>query len=175
MDSVGLKRIDDNKFKLSIYLSKLARGSVVSGDSYDQQEAEKVKNTLGFITQGYFFWEKLLSIWVARRDYETLVEMANGIVHQIDSLELDKTCASRLNFDFQYLDQNLRTSLRRYFDVAIKMSIGLDLQALDSTENLAELKLPYANGLDLYRRVFLLRKNFIAYPLFAIHSECKPG
>jgi len=178
INSGALKHIEENKFKLSIYLSKLARGSMVSGSDYDPEEAKKVKKYFkGFyLLKNYFFWEKLLSIWIVREDYDSFFETIENIHSQIKNFVFRP---SRKPGSAQRIDKmtaELRNALTDYLNVSIRMSVGLHpgiLElALKKNQNQILIDL---SDLDLYRRTWLLRKNLVFYPLLQFTEIAKKG
>jgi hypothetical protein len=166
-DNSGLKHIEENKFKLSIYLSKLARGSMVSGSEYDKIEAEKIsKYFKGFyLLRNYFFWEKLLCIWLLRSEESKFFGLIEEIKNQIDRLEIAVSEPEIWQTNTQLLSEKIKDGLRNYLDVAIKMCVGLYPDILKSNQLGFINQLTDEDCIDLYRKTFLLRKNFISYPL----------
>lgn len=171
----GLKHIEENKFKLSVYLSKLARGSVVSGSSYDVEEAEKVKKYFkGFyLLRNYFFWEKLLSIWLVRNDLETFYSAINDIKSQIDLLEL-KSNSKHSAAQTEALRKSLQEGLRNYLSVAINMCTSLSPTVVNQDAR-SILNDTEKEDSVLYRRTFLIRKNFVGYPLVQFTKLIESG
>ncbi len=148
----------------------------MSGSEYDVEEAIKVKRYFKgpILLKNYFFWEKIISIWVVREDYDALYDSINSISKQIEllSFKIDKNFRVSGNnlLEFQTKTKN---DLRRYFNVAVRMAMGLfpAIANLATTNDNTVLK--SLKDIELYRETWLLRKNLIFFPLIQFSTYAK--
>jgi hypothetical protein len=163
------KNLDDNKYKLSVYFAKLIRGTVVSGSTYCNEEVQKVKKFFKgyFLIKNYYFWEKLLTLFVIRREYNFTLGLYLQIQKQIELLNI----ALKTQTDFEIFDsdaclQSIKAFLFRYLDNALRMALGLYPNIIKETlPNPLKTIIKDLDDIKLFRNAYLLRKAGIAYPL----------
>lgn len=121
------KNIEDNKFKLSVFLSKLISRRIQNGDGYRDEEIDKVSkffkgyNSLKY----YFFWEKIFTLFVVANRKDLILEF----ISEIDK-EIKKKKVKVENLNVDKLDNKLDTFFSDHLNEALSMSLGLNLSLL---------------------------------------------
>lgn len=183
LNKARFKNLEDNKYKLSSFLSKLIKKRVQRGTDYKEAEIDKIRKYFkgGYLIKHYFFWEKLFTLLVVYKRKEELFDLANEIIKEINSIQISKS----KNEDFSVAIEDYRHSLRLYFQNALSMGLGLDLGMLEQNKPLILLlkkllssseekniltqgpvELYLKRKYEIFRDAGLLRGAFVYYPLF---------
>ncbi|MFD2918110.1 hypothetical protein ACFS6H_00235 [Terrimonas rubra] len=185
LNKARFKNLEDNKYKLSTFLSKLIKRRIQRGALYKEAEIDKIGKFFkgGYLIEHYFFWEKLFTLLVVYKRMDELSDLAKEILDEIESIQISE---SNNEQDFNITADDYKISLRLHFENALAMSIGLDLNMLRKNPSLVRtLKtiLPsiekkkaensYHSTADylevkytVFRDTGLLRGGFVYYPLF---------
>lgn len=175
------KNLQDNKYKLSVFFSKLIKRRIQKGEGYREEDVDKISKYFrgAYLIKNYFFWEKLLTLYVVYKRPDKLIDLIKEIHLEIKGVKFVANEAA----DFMIDSQQYRESLRRHFDSALRLSLGLNLAFLFSNKGLQNLiiKVVYYNSLtrggsmedkkrlekdfSLFKITGLLRGAFVYYPL----------
>lgn len=163
------KNLDDNKFKLAVYLSKLIRGTLISGSDYYDEEAKKIKKFFKgyYLIKNYYFWEKLFAFWIIKGESETVVKLVEEIERQIEELQPNK---DEKDIDYEVMLPKLKDSLHHHLINALAMAHAIhpDLKNEKGNKNYQNLikRLLGSEELELrYRKSGLIRKSYVYFPL----------
>lgn len=151
--------LEESKFKLAVYLSKLAsRLAKYPNDINCQKEVEKIhmyfKHSL--LIKHYHLWEKLLSIYVlsGHKDYaKCFFENTNDLIEQIDVNN-----NAYVNKKEQIISDVIRT-LKQHLNESYIMALSL---------------YPGESSVDsIYLDTFMTRMHFNMYPMQEFSSDFK--
>lgn len=163
------KNLEDNKYKLSVYLAKLIRGSVISGPQYEVEEVRKLKKYFkGFyLIKNYYFWEKLFTLHIIREEYNYIFKLHSAILSQIEQLTIVKNLEEH--------EAKVKSYLTKHAELALKMAIGLYPDVVREKKLTAELKrnITSLGDLTIFRRSGLLRKSNLYYPILHFSKSVK--
>jgi hypothetical protein len=159
------KKIEDNKFRLSVYLAKMIQRKIERGTDYKPEEIGKIERYFKgtYVIKHYHFWEKLFTLYLVsgRRD------LFIGLIKQINMV------LSKVKFspDLKAHSKRVVNDLQRQLKYSVEMAIGLDPRFLDTSS------LKGVNDPDAYnfRKVSLIRKQFVVYPLLHLAKGIRDG
>lgn len=182
------KHIEDNKYRLSVFLSKLIKRRINRGNSYREEETAKIlKYFKGYyLIKNYFFWEKLFTLLVVSGKNVELKKLVLDIEKEIEKI-------SYKNESDTFQDIEFKKSLQKHLLLSLSMSLGLDVQMLNGKEFARQIYLSTIQKLNrelprsskrlseeqffllkqiisLFRETGLCRGSFISLPLLQ-HTE----
>lgn len=152
-DGSRFKVLEANRFKLSVYLSKLALRLAKYGPQDDklQKEVDKIfKYFQGYLlVKHYLLWEKILTIFVLADHNDSLIEIYDRVLQAISLTRANygvfMSCNNRDG------DELLRNCLREHLEESRTMALSLGSAK---------------NGVDMrYVNTFLVRMHYNRYPL----------
>jgi hypothetical protein len=176
------KNIEDNKYRLSTFFSKLIKRRIVRGKGYKEGEVEKIlKYFKGiYLIKNYYFWEKLFTLLIVYDRRESFSKLVEEINHEIQAIIVKHDESE----SFQVEKLEYQKTLRKYLKLSVSMAVGLKPSFLSQdkilirtiAENIEEAFIPKFNAkrftstlieaYRLFRDSGLLRSNFIYYSLF---------
>lgn len=83
--------LEENKYKLSVYLAKLCTRLAKYGDKYEHfEEVEKVARYFrgGLLIKHYLLWERLMTVFVLAGKKELVEDFAKNVRKQIQKLDI---------------------------------------------------------------------------------------
>lgn len=167
------KNIEDNKYKLSVFFSKLIKRRIQKDSGYRDADLKKIIRYFkgSYLLKNYFFWEKLLTLCVVYDEPILLNNLIIEISTEIKELTVKKDSRS----EFSIKKELYVSGLKRHFRNSLKLAVGLNLNILrnnDLLKTLKEAKLISSidieeaiNRFSLFKNTGLLRGAFIYYPL----------
>lgn len=119
------KEVNENKFKLSSYLAKLIQKKIENKKEYKKDEIEKIYNYFKgkYYLKNYFFWEKILTLYVVSERYDLLKNTIKEIQKQIDTVEIEGK-------DWKFQVEKLKTNLDNYLYESIVLAVNLKRKSL---------------------------------------------
>ena len=120
--SARFKIQEEKKFEMSVYLAKILRGTVQVGKGYKDKEADKILQYFQghVLIKGHYYWEKLLTLFFIREEYDRFYELFNKISTEINQLTLDiKRKDAKVGL------RDLKKSLVQHLNHAYLMAVGL--------------------------------------------------
>ncbi len=159
VNKARFKLLDDNKFKLSVYLAKFIQKRVEKGALYKEDQIEKIEKYFKgtHLLRNYYFWEKLLTLYVVSGKKVQYLKLLKAIVNIIDTL------SSKWSEDVP--TEILKRDLLSHFLGAIQMSLGYNPKFLtQEVKDYLDQKSIHISP-TFFRTGGLLRRQFIYYPL----------
>ena len=145
-----LNILEDNRYKLSIYLSKInSRLARTPDDEILTAEVEKIYNYFSgrLLIKHYLMWEKLLTVFVLSGNDDYFRSFVQKIGAQIDRLTADNNL-----FEDNYNGVNeIRSSLRYHLAQCVLMARSLELKNYPIDK--------------IYLYTFLTRNHYNTYPM----------
>jgi hypothetical protein len=163
------KNIEENKFKISVYLSKLIRRVIERGVDYKENEVLKVNKYFQSVNliKHYYFWEKLFTLYLVsnRKDFFfNLFQKASDLINSVNLTNHATRLADELK-------QDLNNHLKYSFEMALSFNPKF-ITVEDSFEP-QNKEIPKYSG--VFRKTGLIRKNYTKYPLLHLTSKGKNG
>lgn len=150
--------IEENKFKMSAYLSKLIVRKIKNETPYKNEEIDKIyKYFKGYyLIKHYQFWEKIFALFIVYKEYGLFNKMIDEINKEIDDLDINDN----------YLDiSKIKLSIKEYLKIAIDQVMVLKpKQTFQSKENVYNSKY-----------LLSLRSHFTYYPWLQYTSYAQSG
>ncbi len=114
------KDVNENKFKIAAYLSKLTKRIIDHGETYKKEEIKKVFKFFSgkYLIKHYYFWEKLLTLYSVSKKYKYFNKTINEISLNISELNLES--------EWNISHVELKKSLTDYLMEAKKLALSLD-------------------------------------------------
>ena len=143
--------LEENKYKLAVYLAKLATKLAKYGTAYEHyDEVDKVYNyfTDGLLIKHHQLWERLMTIYVLAGKKDYVAEFIDKAKHQINELRLKDGLFLK---DLQYGRQKVVDSLIFHLDQSIIMAVSLHKESDDIS--------------SLYLDTFMTRMHYNQLPL----------
>lgn len=144
VNKARFKHIEDNKYKLSVYLSKLIRRRIQRGEGYKDDEVDKILKYFqgGYLVKHYFFWEKLFTLLVVYKRKNSLTRVLTDIFKEIEKIKV----ISLDSDEFEVGVSDYRKSMLKLLEKSLAMSLGLNLTLLEGrSQELTELMGHVAN------------------------------
>jgi len=128
LNKARFKIVEENKFKLSVYLAKLIQRKMERGSGYKPEEEKKVSVYFkgAFLIKHYIFWEKLFTLYVAAGNKDLFVQLHSDIDKAIASLTYTG--------EIKMTALTIRSDLRQYLRYALEMALGLRPEFLSPGE-----------------------------------------
>lgn len=174
------KQIEDNKYKLSSFFSKLIKRKILRGEGYKDANIDDICKYFkgGYLIKHYYFWEKLFTMLVIYERYDKLIELINEIISEIENTDY----IQNENVDFQIKSSVLRKWLKEFLVSSLQMAVGLNLgilykdlplkKAIDKALNFDKTLYYDEEGqYTLFKKSGLLRGTFVYYPLLQFTSS----
>ncbi len=165
--SARFKIQEERKFELSVYLAKILRGTVQVGKDYKKEEVEKILRYFQghVLIKGHHYWEKLLTLFFIREEYDRFYELYSKITNEIYQLtnEIDKKSGKfRIN--------DLKEGLINHLNFSYLMAIGLHPEFRVGNELSKEHQEIHRNQINpentrLFWSSGLTRKSYVNFPL----------
>lgn len=171
--------LEENKYKLAVYLAKLSSRLSKYGERYEHfEEVEKVFRyfTEGYLIKHYQLWERLMTVFVlaGRQDY--VVEFVKNAKHQIETLipvaglfgdNAEAGTQQLMNCLFFHLEQSRNLALSLHREALVVDSLYLDTFMVRMHYNLLPLQEFYKDfatkGVKLTMDDFALREELFKY------------
>lgn len=153
------KVIEDNKFKLSVFLAKLIKRRIQKGKGYKEDEILKIDKFFQghYCIKYYYFWEKLFTLYLVSQKKALFFDLRDRIKNQIKQIE-----------GSDLINSNLRDSLNEHLENSIRMALGLNPTFIDDKRHKAEIE--KIKDLYIFRKSSLLRRQYVYYPLTQLSS-----
>ncbi len=172
------KMLEDNRFKLSVFLAKLIMRRILNGKEYKPDQLNKIERYFKglYCMKHYYFWEKILTLFLVSDEEEKFYGFINTVAENINFL-------SKKSFNFwdihdsEGIKNQLFNSLRAHLLASINMALGLNPVFL-SKKVITKINSIIVNNRRLtinesrYRKVCLLRREFVFQPLIQL-TKCK--
>lgn len=119
-NNAKIKDVNENKFKIASYLSKLTRKVIDHGESYKDAEIEKVFRFFSgkFLLYHFVFWEKLLTLYHVSGKSSRFKRTVKDIVNVIDSIKIH----SKWKVDENLVKETLKNNLNIAISLSTKLS-----------------------------------------------------
>jgi hypothetical protein len=163
LNKARFKVIEENKFKLAVYLAKLIQRKIERGPDYKPNEEQKVSVFFkgAYLIKHYIFWEKLLTLYVAADQKGLFLALCTEIAQGIGSLTYGKVPAT---------EARLKAALRAHFQYAIEMALGLNPAFLTLKE---QKTLSVPTDSFHFRKEALVRKKYVYLSLIHLTNGAK--
>jgi hypothetical protein len=163
LNKARFKVIEENKFKLSVYLAKLIQRKIERGPGYKPTEEQKVSVFFkgAYLIKHYIFWEKLLTLYVAAERKDLFLRLCSEIARGIRKLTYK---------DDPAVEPRLKMALENHFQYAIEMALGLYPDFVTVKER---KELPVQVDTFHFREVALVRKKYVYQPLIHLTNGAK--
>jgi hypothetical protein len=179
------KNVEDNKYKLSVFFSKLIKRRVQKGSGYREEDVDKISRYFKsvYLIKNYQFWEKLFTLFVVYQQSDKIVLLIDEILNEINAVNVSEDGDA----DFVINQDLYKSSLISHLRSALKISLGLNtLLVLKNTELQNRLTRVFFSETDnkneqgslaleecrLFKKVGLLRGAFVFYPLIQYSEYC---
>ena len=165
VNKARFKKIEENKFRLSVYLAKMIRRKMERGSSYKEAEIDKIERYFKgvYALKHYYFWEKLFTLYLVSNRKDLFI----GLFTQINRL-LKSTKVIR---KFKISPKAVIVDLQRHLQFSLEMALGLKPDFLDPST----LKSAYPIDSLFFRRAGYLRKQFVVHPLLHLTRGFRSG
>lgn len=167
VNKARFKQIEENKFKLSVYLAKIIKRRIEKGSGYKNDDIDKIEKYFQgiYVLRNYYFWEKLFTLYLVADKKYHFIRLANHINKQINTMLVD----------IEKIDPNdVKQSLKQHLRSSLEMALGLNPSFYDDdiSQEVYEI---FDENVDpmRFRRVSLLRKQYIFFPLLQLTSYAK--
>jgi len=181
VNKAKFKNLEDNKFRLSVFLTKLINRKIFNEGKYREDELEKIEKYFKgyYLIKHFYFWEKLMTLYIVYGRRDLFIRLIRSIDREI--AELKPSERFKLKIDFEVVRRNISD----HFLASLRMAVGLNPNFIID-KGFSDLVLIFANkserdpierllrpktnidligGLKLFRMTGLLRKHHILYPL----------
>lgn len=159
-DKARFKKIEENKFQISIYLAKMIHRVAHKGKSYRRDEINKIDKFFrgDTLIKNYNFWEKLLTLFVLYENKELVESLIIRIQNQIKNikLELNNTITDESNKNIETL---LKKSLNNTLLAAIEMALPYKPNVISKDY------LPPRLDINRFRNSHFIRRSNFCIPL----------
>jgi hypothetical protein len=110
------KDVNENKFKIASFLSKLTKRVIDHGDNYKSNEIEKVFKFFAgkYLLRHYYFWEKLLTLYWVSGNIKYFNKTVLSIKDIIKNIEIESS--------WELQPVHLKKTLSDYLNVAVDLS-----------------------------------------------------
>jgi len=178
------KNIEDNKYKLSAFLSKLIKRRVQKGRGYKDDEVDKISRYFKsiYLIKHYYFWEKLFTLYVVYKKPQKIINLIEEISSEITKIKIEVG-------DFYVTKKDYQRSLLSHLEYSVKMALGLNMTLVvankelrktitrtfykSTTRNLSQGFEDIIDDLSVFKNSGLLRGAFIFYPLVQFTNYTK--
>lgn len=182
LNKARFKNLEDNKYKLSTFLSKLIKRRIQRGEGYRENEIEKIRKYFkgSYLIKHYYFWEKIFTLLVVYKKKNEISLLVKEITKEINSIKVNNSKTS----EFNVTAIAYKRSLRHHLKYALAMAIGLDTNILSQNQSLIKAlktiltdaersRIQLSESVEVYfqkrnsifRNTGLLRGAFVYYPL----------
>jgi len=143
--------LEENKYKLSVYLAKLCTRLAKYGDKYEHfEEVEKVSRYFrgGLLIKHYLLWERLMTVFVLAGKKEFVEDFAKNVRKQIRKLDIGDNVFEK---DKSTGRTRVQECLMRHLNESKLMALSLNKQG---------------SRIDkLYLDTFMVRMHYNTYPM----------
>lgn len=159
------KKIEDNKFRLSVYLAKMIQRKIERGNDYKPDEIGKIERYFKgtYVIKHYNFWEKLFTLYLVSDRRDLFTELIRHINRVLSKVRFSKNIGPH--------SKRVLDDLRRHLKYSVEMALGLDPNFL----NVAALKGVTDADASTFRKVSFVRKQFVVYPLLHLAKGIRDG
>lgn len=143
--------LEENKYKLSVYLAKLCTKLAKYGDKYERyDEVLKVAHYFhdGLLIKHFHLWERLITVFVLAGRKDLATEFANRVNEQINKLEVSNQV---FECDRRAGEQRLKECLTFHLEQSWLMAMSLNNEDTDID--------------TLYLKTFMARMHYNTYPM----------
>ena len=143
--------LEENKYKLSVYLAKLCTRLAKYGEAYEHyDEVEKVARYFrgGLLIKHYLLWERLMTVFVLAGKNEYVKVFVDNVERQIKELTVGEGVFTK---DAEAGCERLKTCLRNHLIQSRLMALSLNKQN--------------ARIDNLYLDTFMVRMHYNTYPM----------
>jgi len=172
INKAKLRNIEDNRFKLSVFLAKLIQRRILNGNEYKQKEINKIEKYFKgiFLLKNFYFWEKLFSLYVVCNERQKFFNLIYLIHEEIDSLEINKkiigidleTISGKRTF-LNNITKKTKDQLRDHLRYSIKMALGLFPGFLNKDQKQSHKYLPYFSKKEESVKYYIINKYSSAF------------
>lgn len=177
-----LKDYKENRYGLSVFLANRIFAALRQVKKVDKEESEKLLKLFKGLNniEHFRLWEKIFTFFLVNEDRDGFVAFYKHTIDEIAKLNHDLKIG---NSDIECSE--ISSSLLRYFDIALEMSLALNPQFLKEgtkahkdleifqnknaahTEWLNNIKLTSTKShyIRRFRRCNLIRHHYVAHPL----------
>lgn len=167
VNKARFKQVEENKFKLSVYLAKIIKRRIEKGLGYKNDDIDKIEKYFQgiYVLRNYYFWEKLFTLYLVADKKHHFIRLINHINKQINSMLID---IENIN------PNDVKQSLKQHLRSSLEMALGLNPTFYDDDIS-QEVNEVFVDNIDpmRFRRVSLLRKQYIFFPLLQLTSYAK--
>jgi len=159
------KEIEDNKFKLSVFLAKLIKRRIIKGKGYKDEEVIKIDKFFQgyYCLKYYYFWEKIFTLYLVYGKKDLFYEFQQRITNLIKDLENNVT-----DTDCTDCIVDIKKSLTVHMNNSLRMALGLNPTFINKKKTRINIDEEY-----IFRESGLLRKQYIYYPLSQLTIQSK--
>jgi len=164
LNKARFKKIEENRYKLSVYLAKLIQRKIERGPIYKNDEVDKIEKYFKgvYALKYHIFWEKLFTLYLVSKDHRKFQNFYNQILRLIKLVKFE----IGLSVDSSEVVDHLEDHLH----YAVQMALGLDPNFIRNVASDSDI-----NELDPYffRKHGFIRKQFVVYPLLHLIKKVK--
>ena len=170
VNKARFKMLEDNKFKLSVFLAKLIIRRILNGKNYKVDELEKIERYFKgiYCLKHYYFWEKILTLFMVSEDKGKFKKFINTVAQNIKMLyEETSFKIGEIKQKNKEVQEEMIGTLKSHLSFSINMTLGLNpsfLNSHDKNELIEKNKWLKIEPMH-YRETCLLRREYIFNPL----------
>ena len=138
LNKARFKEVEDNKFKLSVFLAKLIQRRILNGPEYGEGEIDKVEKYFKgiYLLKHYYFWEKLLTLYMVSERSDAFIRLVKNVWGEIEKLEGPGKGKSYLGISSsnnnKMMLNEVKKSFRAHMKHSLQMALGLNPDFLEN-------------------------------------------